>query len=479
MRDPIEEFDQMLENLDVDEDIQGEDPPHFKEFVFGGFKMWCNDSFKDTSMGKKYLNKCRKNIRDYIEHNYVLSSDPIGNQAKSVSCIFPALYENEDDVRYLSSNFFYDMLFQMNLMANKDKVASLPHIPKRSPLAECIRKRWSGSYETQIFKRVASNFFNILDSSKKGVFELKPEYLCDEKGFDLFGGEKLGMNMEEFLYTIFKWELDESYMRFLRKKCCETLDIYENNCIRMAAIEDDVDIIIALADAYEGVLLDIERIFPADDEAVAFREQHLMDEVRELVDKVEDLKIRFDAEAEEKDRYKRLYEESINPSSDNSTKELAKKQKIINSQEWRISKLLEELDEKESRIQELEGGEDFLEDSEVEEETFTFEENTENTRKFDAEGRYVFFSTDKGFQLDFERLLKGFPNSISVSDPERINAKATDAVIILTRHISHDAYYRVKNVCRAKNIPYTHVKYNNPERIKNVLECWASGRSET
>ena len=88
-------------------------------------------------------------------------------------------------------------------------------------------------------------------------------------------------------------------------------------------------------------------------------------------------------------------------------------------------------------------------------------------KEVDVTKRYAFIIEEESF--DKESLLNIFTNSLVISTNSTLNAENTDAVVFITRKISHTLYYNIKNQCKQKRIPYYHCPQQNIEIIKNYL----------
>ena len=68
---------------------------------------------------------------------------------------------------------------------------------------------------------------------------------------------------------------------------------------------------------------------------------------------------------------------------------------------------------------------------------------------------------------DIER---DFPNSVILNESSDLNTlNNVEMVVLLTRHISHHYYYKVKNYCKKHNISVLHSGYENIDMLKNQM----------
>lgn len=87
-------------------------------------------------------------------------------------------------------------------------------------------------------------------------------------------------------------------------------------------------------------------------------------------------------------------------------------------------------------------------------------------KELDLNGNYLFIisnaATFKG------KIQETFPNA-NFSNNSNINVNNVDMVVIITTHVDHSTYYRVKDICKTNNVPVIHCKFSNIELIKQLM----------
>ena len=63
-------------------------------------------------------------------------------------------------------------------------------------------------------------------------------------------------------------------------------------------------------------------------------------------------------------------------------------------------------------------------------------------------------------------ILEEFPNSILIDNYNSKLSMDTALVVFMSSKLKHDLYFKIKNVCKANDIPYIHNNYSNIEMLK-------------
>ena len=150
---------------------------------------------------------------------------------------------------------------------------------------------------------------------------------------------------------------------------------------------------------------------------------------------------------EDNEAEKAAYEELLNRNFELSRKE-AKTKRLYNSLLEKHKNLL-----------------DLLGEPEMEEKPLTESE----TKSLDMNGRYIFVADERRTTF-VSNITKMFPNAEVTQGAMDFSAEAIDMVVFMTEMIHHSAYEKIKNICKAKNIPNIHCPFKNPEMIKSLME---------
>lgn len=70
--------------------------------------------------------------------------------------------------------------------------------------------------------------------------------------------------------------------------------------------------------------------------------------------------------------------------------------------------------------------------------------------------------------MRYNEIAAFFPNSRLVNDPDSFDASC-DAVVLLTKFMSHSQYYKAKQVCENRGLRYIHVDIKSPEAVRDQI----------
>ena len=91
----------------------------------------------------------------------------------------------------------------------------------------------------------------------------------------------------------------------------------------------------------------------------------------------------------------------------------------------------------------------------------------EETKECDTTLRYAFIM--KPFEELENQLLETFPNSYIVSSSDMFNCANTDYAIFITKHLKHNMYYKIKDMCKTHKISYMHFANKNIDILKQEI----------
>lgn len=125
----------------------------------------------------------------------------------------------------------------------------------------------------------------------------------------------------------------------------------------------------------------------------------------------------------------------------------------------RLEKQIESLQDKLTNIKEHTNNTDIIEEIDK-----ILEEN--KASECDTTLKYTFVTIDT---TGMSYILEEFPNSILIDNYNSKLSMDTALVVFMSSKLKHDLYFKIKNVCKANNIPYIHNNYSNIEMLKTEI----------
>lgn len=281
--------------------------------------------------------------------------------------------------------------------------------------------------------------------------------------------QKYMLSIKNRKYNSLNEIIDMEFSSALKKHVtrCIVADptIEEGNYVRRTAPNTVLDILQILDDTVNWVYIDLQRMFRS-----SFREgliqqgkEFLLDGMKKEVDqKLSQAAMQIEELEKENEELKKQLARKEEELKTAGREEAEKTLDIMTEEQVDLARTNHKL---KTRYNNLFGKYQKLKGEEEEEKEFAKEEQL--IMEVDKTARYTFLAHENSaFQSN---LLKEFPNARFITGNADLSADGTDAVIVISRHISHPVYYGIKAQCKAKKIPFLHTPSTNVELITEVL----------
>lgn len=271
---------------------------------------------------------------------------------------------------------------------------------------------------------------------------------------------------EYTLHDIIDREFTLALKKHVSRRMAEDPTVEESNYVRMAMPDTIAEYLQIMDDTVNWVYVDIQRLFRSHfrdglvKKGKEFLEQGLADaylkKSKDLDEKAAALEAENEALKKEVARLKEEAKQACPEETEKLMDLMAEEQNDLARANQKLKSRYNGLYEKYQKLKK-ESETDMK--GEVKEE--------QPIAEVDRNARFVFLAHENNaFQAN---LLKEFPNARFIADIADLSAEATDAVICISRHITHPAYYGVKAQCKTKKIPFLHTPSTNVDLIMEVI----------
>ena len=281
-------------------------------------------------------------------------------------------------------------------------------------------------------------------------------------------------------YELFNTVFDNTFYKFVYKRCYSNKNINMDNYISYIKLESDFDILDFLTDLFYDYRYEVENVLSR-----AFAIAEIEEKTEKHINQIKDqLNENTEKIKQEYEIYKESNKSAISETSfaklqnQINAEKLSKKslEKSMLSQITDLNKQNKELQEKINQLeQQYQDALNYI-DTYIEKDDINID--TKDIQ-LDPSKRYIFV-TSKGHENDyiFKNIKQELPNASFYFDNFNVNVNSTDLVIFLTFWLKHSVYYTIKNQCKAKNIPFVHcskhdlldIKQNIAKVQKNIQE---------